>query len=133
MGWQDFLNTKDGKHLLTAYKRAANIVRIEEKTDGKRYDNEVDEKLLELKEEKSLHRELKSTAPNIAKALKDENFHAAMGLLAGLREPVDEFFDHVTVNCEDEALRENRLRLLSKISSALDDVADFSKIEGGEK
>ena len=132
-GLAGFLNTKDGKHLLTAYKRAANIVRIEEKNDGKRYDNEVDEKLLELKEEKSLHRELKSTAPNIAKALKDENFHAAMGLLAGLREPVDEFFDHVTVNCEDEALRENRLRLLSKISSALDDVADFSKIEGGEK
>jgi glycyl-tRNA synthetase beta chain len=128
-GLAGFLNTEDGKHLLTAYKRAANIVRIEEKNDGKRYNNEVDEKLLELKEEKSLHRELKSTAPNISEALKDENFHAAMGLLAGLREPVDDFFDHVTVNCEDEALRENRLRLLSEISSALDDVADFSKIQ----
>jgi glycyl-tRNA synthetase beta chain len=80
-----------------------------------------------------LHKELKSTAPTIAQALKDENFHEAMGQLAGLRKPVDDFFDQVTVNCEDEALRENRLRLLSEISSALDDVADFSKIEGRDK
>ena len=128
-----FLKTNDGGNLLTAYKRAANIVRIEEKNDSKRYGSEVDEKLLELKEEKSLHKELKSTAPNIAQALKDEDFHAAMGLLAGLRKPVDDFFDHVTVNCEEEELRENRLRLLSEISSAMDNVADFSKIEGGER
>ncbi len=128
-----FLKTDDGGNLLVAYKRAANIVRIEEKNDARRYDSEVDEKLLELKEEKSLHKELKSTAPMIAQALKDENFHAAMGLLAGLRKPVDDFFDHVTVNCEDKALRENRLRLLFEISSALDDVADFSRIEGGDR
>ena len=127
------LNTDDGGNLLVAFKRAANIVRIEEKKDGKHYDSEVDEKLLELKEEKNLHKELKSTAPTIAQALKDENFHEAMGQLAGLRKPVDDFFDQVTVNCEDEALRENRLRLLSEISSALDDVADFSKIEGRDK
>ncbi|MAF95389.1 MAG: glycine--tRNA ligase subunit beta [Rhodospirillaceae bacterium] len=132
-GLAEFLNTEDGGHLLTAYKRAANIVRIEETNDGKRYDSEVDEKLLELKEEKSLHKKLKSTAPNIAEALKNENFLAAMGLLAGLRKPVDDFFDHVTVNCGDEALRENRLRLLYEISSSLDAVADFSKIEGGER
>ncbi|MCH7865983.1 MAG: glycine--tRNA ligase subunit beta, partial [Proteobacteria bacterium] len=124
-----FLKTDDGGNLLTAYKRAANIVRIEEKNDAKRYNGEVDENRLELKEEKSLHKELKSTAPEIAQALKDEDFHAAMGLLAGLRKPVDDFFDHVTVNCEDGELRENRLRLLSEISSALDDVADFSKIQ----
>jgi glycyl-tRNA synthetase beta chain len=124
-----FLDTDDGGNLLVAYKRAANIVRIEEKKDAKRYDGDVDEKRLELKEEKSLHKELKSTAPTIAEALKDENFHAAMGQLAGLRKPVDDFFDQVTVNCEDEALRENRLRLLSEISSVLNDVADFSKIQ----
>ena len=128
-----FLKTADGENLLTAYKRAANIVSIEEKNDGKRYNGEVNENLLELKEEKSLHKELKSTAPKIAQALKDENFHAAMGLLAGLRKPVDDFFDHVTVNCEDGKLRQNRLRILSEISSALDDVADFSCIEGGER
>ena len=128
-----FLKTADGGNLLTAYKRAANIVRIEEKKDGKRYDGVVNEKLLEMKEEMSLHTELKSTAPKIAQALKDENFRAAMGLLAGLRKPVDDFFDHVKVNCEDGELRENRLRLLSEISSALGDVADFSRIEGGER
>ena len=128
-----FLKTADGGNLLTAYKRAANIVRIEEKKDGKRYDGDVNEKLLDLKEERRLHTELKSAVPKIAQALKGENFHTAMELLAGLRKPVDDFFDHVTVNCEDGELRENRLRLLSEISSALDDVADFSRIEGGER
>ena len=128
-----FLKTADGGNLLTAYKRAANIVRIEEKNDGKRHDGKVDEKLLELKQEKSLHKELKSTAAPIAQALKDEDFHAAMGLLAGLRKPVDVFFDHVTVNVDEAPLRENRLKLLSNISATMNRVADFSKIEGGER
>jgi len=93
----------------------------------------VDPGLLELNEEKSLHQELANIAPNVAQALKDENFHAAMGQLAGLRKPVDAFFDKVTVNADEAALRENRLRLLGGIGRTLDQVADFSKIEGGER
>ena len=53
-----------------------------------------------------------------------------MRAMATLREPVDAFFDHVTVNCEDAGLRRNRLRMLSEIRTTLDWVADFSKIEG---
>jgi glycyl-tRNA synthetase beta chain len=52
-----------------------------------------------------------------------------MAALARLRQPVDAFFDRVTVNAPDPELRENRLYLLSRISSALDAVADFSLIE----
>ena len=53
-----------------------------------------------------------------------------MAAIASLREPVDAFFDHVTVNCDDRDLRRNRLKLLSRIRGALDQVADFSRIEG---
>ena len=53
-----------------------------------------------------------------------------MRALSKLRGPVDAFFDKVTVNAEDKALRANRLRLLAQIRDALNRVADFSKIEG---
>ena len=66
----------------------------------------------------------------IAAALKAEQFTEAMGALALLRQPVDAFFDKVTVNCEDQKVRENRLKMLSQIRSAMGEVADFSKIEG---
>jgi glycyl-tRNA synthetase beta chain len=53
-----------------------------------------------------------------------------MTWLAGLRQPVDTFFDKVTVNTDDAGLRVNRLHLLSDIRRALRGVADFSLIEG---
>ena len=53
-----------------------------------------------------------------------------MAALARLRAPVDAFFDNVTVNADDPKLRANRLRLLGRITAALEQVADFSKIEG---
>jgi len=64
------------------------------------------------------------------RALALEEFDAAMGHLATLRRPVDEFFDRVTVNTEEPKLRENRLRLLSAIRATMNRVADFSQIEG---
>ena len=62
--------------------------------------------------------------------IEGENFTGAMTELAKLRKPVDEFFDNVTVNCDDANLRRNRLMLLSQIRATLDSVADFSQIEG---
>jgi glycyl-tRNA synthetase beta chain len=53
-----------------------------------------------------------------------------MAEMARLRSPVDDFFDQVTVNTEDAALRANRLRLLNRIRATTATVADFSKIEG---
>ncbi|MBM3566653.1 MAG: glycine--tRNA ligase subunit beta, partial [Alphaproteobacteria bacterium] len=125
-----FLAGMDGANLLTAYARAANILKIEEKKDGKNYDAEPDAALLSLAEEKALDAALKSAAPKIATALKAEKFGQAMAALAALRAPVDAFFDKVTVNCDDASLRANRLKLLSRIRAALGGVADFSKIEG---
>jgi len=129
----EFLGTDDGANLLTAYKRAANILRIEEKKDGASYDDAPDEKSLDQAEEKDLHAALSSIIDEISPILAEERYGDAMAKLAALRAPVDAFFDHVTVNCEDQALRVNRLRLLSQIRTTMNQVADFSQIEGGER
>lgn len=125
-----FLDTDDGKNLLAGTKRAANILRDEEKKDKKQYTGEPDAKLLTAPEEKALATAIASTEKDVGAALKSENFEAAMVAMAKLRAPVDAFFDKVTVNTDDRALRENRLKLLSRIRAATRTVADFSKIEG---
>jgi len=124
-----FLESEDGANLLTASKRAGNILRIEEKKDGRDYKDLPDPSLLRLPEEFNLVESMKEARERAETALKREAFGVAMGALAKLRGPVDDFFDRVTVNAEDEAQRVNRLRLLARIRTTLNTVADFSKIE----
>jgi glycyl-tRNA synthetase beta chain len=127
---QVFLETDDGANLLTAFKRASNIVAIEEKKDKASFDGAANSALLDQDEERALFEALTGAGNTIAAALKAEQFTEAMGALALLRQPVDAFFDKVTVNCEDQKVRENRLKMLSQIRSAMGEVADFSQIEG---
>ena len=125
-----FIASPDGTNLLTAYKRASNIVRREEQKDGARYDGAPDPALFAQAEESALFTELQRATVEIHEHAEREDFAGAMAALARLRPFVDVFFDQVTVNADDPALRANRLRLLSGIRSALGAVADFSKIEG---
>ncbi len=125
-----FLAGEDGANLLTAYRRAANIVRIEERKDNARYEGAPDERAYAQAEETRLAAALAEAEAHARAALGREDFAAAMAALARLRAPVDEFFKHVTVNCEDRAVRANRLRLLARIRDTLNAVADFSLIEG---
>ncbi len=125
-----FLASEDGANLLTAYRRAANIVRIEEKKDGRSHGGEAEEALLQAGEETALHAALTHASHAAGETLAREDFAAAMRDLSGLRQPVDAFFDEVLVNVEEPAVRENRLKLLSQIVGTLDRVADFSQIEG---
>lgn len=127
---QAFVGSEDGANLLTAYRRASNIVRIEEKKDGVTHDAAPDAGLLAQDEEKALSAALDSAAQAAGPLLEREDFAGTMGVLASLRGPVDAFFDKVTVNAEDAALRVNRLRLLGRIRATLNTVADFSRIEG---
>ena len=90
----------------------------------------MDETLLSEPPEKRLNEVLALEEQALDLTLKSEKYGDAMAALAHLREPVDAFFDRVTVNADDKALRANRLRLLSRIRAALNRVADFSKIEG---
>jgi glycyl-tRNA synthetase beta chain len=125
-----FLDTEDGANLLTGTKRAINILNIEEKKDGKTYDQAPDAKLLELKEEKALAKAVDDAEREAEAAIAKDDFEAAMAAMAKLRKPVDAFFDNVTVNADDAKLRANRLRLLNRIRFTTLTVADFSKIEG---
>lgn len=125
-----FLGSEDGANLLTASKRASNILRIEEKKDAISYDAQPDPALFRLPEESALAAALAAARTAAEPALAREDFGGAMAALAGLRAPVDQFFDKVTVNSEDAAERANRLRLLSRIRATLSIVADVSKIEG---
>ena len=127
---QKFLGTDDGNNLLTAYRRASNIVRIEEQRDKRSYADGIDPQLLQEYTEKDLYRALDQSAAAAQMGLCHESFEGAMAALAMLRPPVDEFFDKVTVNADDPELRANRLRLLSRIRATMNQVADFSQIEG---
>jgi glycyl-tRNA synthetase beta chain len=127
---QAFLKTEDGAALMAGYKRAANILKAEEKKDGKTYISEVAETLLAAPAEKSLYTALVQAKTGIAPALEKEDFAAAMRQMAALRGPVDAFFDGVKVNDENPKLRENRLNLLASLRAALHQVADLSKVEG---
>ncbi|MCE8000849.1 MAG: glycine--tRNA ligase subunit beta [Rhodobiaceae bacterium] len=126
----EFLNTDDGANLLAGTKRAANILRIEEKKDKATYSGTPDAALFESDEEKTLAAEINVARDAAASAVAKEDFAGAMAALAKLRGPVDAFFEKVTVNAEDDKVRENRLKLLAEIRTALLGVADFSKIEG---
>jgi glycyl-tRNA synthetase beta chain len=122
------LGSRDGADLLTAYRRAANILRIEERKDGP-HAAAPDNDLFREPAERALHHALASTQ-DLDNLLAQENFSAAMILLARLRAPLDAFFEHVTVNAPEPELRLNRLHLLNRVRFAMDRVADFSRIEG---
>jgi glycyl-tRNA synthetase beta chain len=125
-----FLESEDGKNLLAGYKRATNIIRIEEKKDGREYSGAPDRGRYESAEEEALAVEIGRAKIATARAIENEDFEGLMSHMARLRPFVDAFFDKVTVNVDDKPLRENRLKLLNEIREATRAVADFSKIEG---
>ncbi|MEE7438944.1 glycine--tRNA ligase subunit beta [Methylobacterium oryzae] len=127
-----FLDTEDGKNLLAGYKRAANILRIEEKKDGRAYDSAPDAALAAAGEpaERALAEALAKARETASASIAREDFAGAMQALSTLRAPVDAFFQDVTVNAPDPKLRENRLALLNALRAATREVAEFAKIEG---
>ena len=127
---KDFVVSDDGANLLTAYKRAANILAIEENKDDASYDVAADRELFAEDEETRISEALEQSLARAETAVATEEFAVAMSALSELRGPVDTFFDVVTVNAEDAALRVNRLKLLSEIRTTMNRVADFSQIEG---
>jgi glycyl-tRNA synthetase beta chain len=126
---QSFIDTEDGRNLLTAYRRASNIVAIEEKRDGKEYRGQPDEHLLIEPAEQALYGALRAAAAEISQAMAVEDFAEAMSALAALRRPVDAFFEQVLVNAPEPDLRVNRLLMLGQIRAGLQRVADFSLVE----
>lgn len=124
----DFVETTDGKDLLAAVKRASNILRIEDKKDGP-HQGEVDTALFAQDEEKNLSAALNKAIEQISIAVKQEQFNQAMNSIATLKGSLDLFFEKVTINDENPAIRSNRLKLLSQIDQTANLIADFNQIE----
>ncbi len=125
-----FLKTDDGANLAAGFKRAANILKAEEKKGALPDAAAVKPALLQQPQEKALHAALTKASSDAANAAAAENFAEAMSALASLRGPIDAFFDEVTVNADDAPLRANRLALLQRFIAATAGVADLSKLEG---
>ncbi len=126
-----FLDTEDGRNLLAGFRRAVNILKIEEKKDGAgAFDAPHDPKLRAEPQEHEFAKAVVRAGEETRALLDKEDFEGAMSALSQLRAPVDAFFDDVTVNAEDRALRQNRLRLLNELRRAMLGVADFGKIAG---
>ncbi|AUG53723.1 glycine--tRNA ligase subunit beta [Thalassospira marina] len=125
----DFVSGESGVNLMAGYKRASNILRIEEKKDDTSYDATVDVALLSQDEERRLYEALIDVRHKALPLLRAEDYAAAMAGFAELRGPVDAFFEKVTVNSDNADERANRLKLLAQIRTAMHDIADFSKIE----
>ncbi|ADM08594.1 glycyl-tRNA synthetase beta subunit [Parvularcula bermudensis HTCC2503] len=125
-----FLATPEGGDLVAAYKRAANILKAEEKKEGGPFGGEIDTAQLEAAEEQALYTALEGVEAALAAALPKDDITAALAALSSLREPLDRFFTEVTVNVEAPELRKNRLSLLHRLALAFGDVADFAKLEG---
>jgi glycyl-tRNA synthetase beta chain len=133
---QGFLGTDDGRNLLAGYKRAINILKIEEGKEKKKdakfagFTGKPDVALLEASQEVELFKTLAIANDLVAAEVQQERFEEAMRAMSRLRAPVDAFFDQVTVNADNPALRTNRLKLLTEIRAAMHSVADFSRVEG---
>ena len=125
-----FLKTDDGENLIQGFKRANNILSQAEEKDGVEYSFGAELKFAEMDEEKALFAALDSADAKIAPAMAAEDFATAMSAMAGLRGPIDAFFNAVQINAESEILRRNRLNLLHRIRTICLSVADLRKIDG---
>ncbi len=126
----DFMTTEDGTNLLQGIKRASNILAQAEAKDGVEYSFGADPKFAETDQERALFAALSTAEPAIKTAVRAEDFPAAMSAIAGLRAPIDAFFEAVQINTDNQTVRRNRLNLLSQIRAAGNLIADFGKIEG---
>jgi glycyl-tRNA synthetase beta chain len=124
------LGSDDGRNLLAGYKRAVNILAIEEKKDGRSYDAVSDQEKFVLDAETGLANAIKSVDTAAAAKVAANDYKGAIAALATLRVPVDRFFEDVLVNDPDPAIRANRLHLLAALRNTMHLVADFSKVAG---
>lgn len=127
---QEVLATEEGENLLQGFKRANNILIQAEEKDGVEYSFGADVKFAEGAEEKALFAALDKAEGAIARAVEAEDFTAAMTAMAGLREPIDAFFEAVQINTDNEVVRRNRLNLLNRIRQICLQAADLTRVEG---
>ena len=88
----------------------------------------INKSLLVETEEKELSNCLDKIGPDTLKKIDQENYIDALSNLVKLKKPIDEFFDHVMVNAEDDKVKQNRYNLLKMLKDTMNAVADISKL-----
>ena len=124
------LSTDDGENLIQGFKRANNILTIEEAKDGVEYSFGADPAHAQHDSERALFVALDEADTVIAPAMAAQDFGTAMAAMAELRGPIDAFFENVQVNADQQVVRRNRLNLLSRIRKTCLGVADLTRIDG---
>jgi glycyl-tRNA synthetase beta chain len=121
----EFRKLSEAESLAAANKRISNILKKSDITDL----NKINDTLLVESSEITLAESLKNYQNRLAPMIEKRDYKSALTELAGLRENVDDFFDNVMVNCEDEATKMNRLALLDSLSALFLQTADISKLQ----
>ncbi len=119
---QKFKGTSDFEGLVLGYKRVSNILNKEKEASP------VNADLLTDENEKYLYEYFINNEAEISEQLAQQNYDQAMQILVSARTLIDNFFDNVMVNADDEALKRNRLNLLAYIRNVFIKIADLDKI-----
>ncbi len=121
---QEFQKLKEAEALISSNKRVSNIL----KNYNFQKSITINKSLLVETEEKELANCLDQIGPDTLKKIDQENYIDALSNLVKLKKPIDEFFDHVMVNAEDDKVKQNRYNLLKMLKDTMNAVADISKL-----
>jgi len=120
---KNFLNSKEGDNLLSAYKRANNILK-----DAKIDDTQLDKSSFISEYEHKLHDSINSSRAKIESALDSKNYSVALQLLSDMLKPIEDFFDNVMVKDQNSVIANNRMILLCKARNVFDMIVKFEKL-----
>ena len=121
---QAFQKMPEASALAAANKRIVNILR----KAGQEYVNKVDAALLVEPAERALFEVMQQLSPDVESRLKAHDYTGALQRLAGLKQPVDAFFENVMVMADEASVRQNRLALLNDLKMLMNRVADIARL-----
>jgi len=119
-----------GKNIISAYKRASNIIEQESTSEGEKILGQPDTVLFKKPEEKLLFEKINKIRKHFSQPVKEKNYVETLNILADAKPTTDNFFDNVIVNDKDLDIKKNRLELLQMFCKTYNNFIDFSKIEG---
>ncbi len=124
---ESFVRSEHSSALIQGFKRVSNILKG---TDLERLnDVTINPDLLQTAQEKTLFKAIESQQIKVKKLISTQNYDELLLNLTRLKEPVDDFFEHVMVNTDDPALKQNRIRMLAQLEQLFTQCADLSLIQ----
>ncbi|MDX1949172.1 MAG: glycine--tRNA ligase subunit beta [Rickettsiales bacterium] len=126
--FSEFIETSDGSASVEAYKRAKNILSIEEKKDKISYPPKPSKSQLSEGSEKFLYEILEDISDKNQSLMKQNKFAESLKNLCDLSGYINNFYDNTQINSQDKKVRENRLKLSALITKTFEEICGFNKI-----